>query len=32
MLEMLVREAVYRLPVSTRQVVKEYLPITDVGQ
>ncbi len=31
MLEMLVREAVYRLPAPARQVVKEYLPITNLG-
>ena len=30
MLEMLVREAVYRLPAPARQVVKEYLPVTNL--
>jgi hypothetical protein len=31
MLEMLAREAVYRLPTPARQVVREYLPITNLG-
>ncbi len=31
MLAMMVREAVYRLPVPTRQVVTEYLPVINLG-
>ena len=31
MLEMLVREATYRLPVPARQVVNEFLPVTNLG-
>ena len=31
MLEMLLREAIFRLPALTRQVVSQYLPVTNLG-
>ena len=31
MLEMLLREAIFRLPVITRQLVSQYMPVTNLG-